>query len=392
MVPPPPSRHPAAGQASLEYAGLLTLVVAVLAAASPAAAGLSGLGAQVARAVRTGVCIVGGDICRPADALAAGLEPCTLSETLRGAGLAGTVLSLRAGKDKLLTIARRSDGSVSVTHTEGREAGLSGGLGLAAGTVEAGIDGTVGLQVAAAVGWELPDAAAAASVVRDVQRNLVLALARHRPAWRSGEAGLAATGWAGLGARAGKGAAGMPAGGIELTAETAAGARIGRGTTTLFLRTETDGPAVDLPGARSAAGRRGPVMVEYTTDAAGPRELAFRAAAPARAGRELVETVARMDLRDPASRALADRLLRLRPPWGAGDELRAAIRHAAATGIVERNVYRIADRTKDVEVALRLGVEIGLELEYTSVDRTLVAATATTAGSAQRAREDCLTT
>src|SRR5688572_26460863 len=126
VSPPPP--HPAAGQGSLEYAGLLALVATAFAVAA-SAAGLAGVPAQVARVVRTGVCIVGGDVCRASDAAAAGLRPCTLSDERRGGGLAVTIMSVRVGGDHEWLVARRSDGSVAVTKVAHDALGASGGLG-----------------------------------------------------------------------------------------------------------------------------------------------------------------------------------------------------------------------------------------------------------------------
>jgi hypothetical protein len=146
------------------------------------------------------------------------------------------------------------------------------------------------------------------------------------------------------------------------------------------------GPAI---GARP----RGPVVAEYTTDAGGPRELAFRVTTPGARGNETVETVARLDLRDPRSRAIAERLLHHGSPWsgpGVSAELRDAIRRAAATGTVERSVYSVADASTDFELAGRLGVELGVGVGKTSVTRTLVAASAWTPGSGERLREDCI--
>ena len=72
------------------------------------------------------------------------------------------------------------------------------------------------------------------------------------------------------------------------------------------------------------------------------------------------------------------------------DDVRAVIRHTAAVGTVERSVYAVDDGSDYVALAGRLGLELGLELGRTKVDRHLVSATARTAGSAERAREDCL--
>jgi hypothetical protein len=392
-VPPPPTRHPAAGQGSLEYVGLLSVVAAVLAVAGPAA-GVSRVGPEVVRVVRTGVCIVAGDVCRSSDAAAAGLAPCTLYDRRRGGGAALTVMSIRMGERHDWTVARRSDGSVLVTREDGDEAGVSSGLGFEAGPLRLGLDGTLAFTVSEGTAWELPDAATAARFLSEVEhRGAAFDFRRWPPAWRSGDAGLAATGWAGLGAQLGAedGFFGTIAG-VEAASAGAAGARIGRGATTLYLRTESRGPQFEDAFGHTAGPREsGPVIAEYTRDRGGPRELAFRAAAPGARPDELVETVARLDLRDAANRAVAARLRR-RAPWPPSvlEDLRAVIRHTVAVGTVERSVYSVSDDSADLELAGRLGLELGLEVERTKVDRRLVSATAWTGGSRARAREDCL--
>jgi hypothetical protein len=406
-VSPPPPR-PAAGQASLEYVGLLALVAAAFAVAVPAA-GVAGVPARVAGVVRTGVCIVGGDVCRASDAAAAGLRPCTLSDERRGGGLAVTVLSVRLGGDHQWLVARRSDGSVAVTKVARDDVGVSGGLGYELGPLKAGVEGEAGLRVAAGVGWEFPDAATARRFLAAAHYGVSGAIARWPAAWRSGEAGLAASGWAGLGvvasgekgaARGGSsgpgddgGALESPVTGIEVSAEAALGARIGRGSTTLYLRAETTGPETTgvLDGVLDA-GPRGPVVAEYTRDRSGPRELAFRVSARGAREHEVVETVARLDLRVAANRAVAAKLLRHRAPWppSVAADLRAALLQAVRTGTVERSVYAVEDGSRSLELAGRLGAEVGVEAGYSNVDRRLVEASAWTAGSQERAREDCI--
>ena len=77
--------------------------------------------------VRTGICIVAGDVCRASDAAAAGLAPCTLRRphARRGADRHGRVDALRRG--------RRLDGHAalgrhawSITHADERTAGRHG--------------------------------------------------------------------------------------------------------------------------------------------------------------------------------------------------------------------------------------------------------------------------
>ena len=393
---PPPHPHPAAGQGSLEYVGLLALVSTALAVAAGPAAGLAGVPGRVAGIVRTGVCIAGGDVCRATDAAAAGLAPCTLSDRLRGGGLAVTVLSVKVGGEHEFLVARRSDGTVAVTKVARDDLAASGGLGFEAGPWRAGVEAQAGLRVASGVGWEFADAAAARRFLAEARDGLSPAVARWPVAWRSGEAGLATSGWAGLGVQS-KGADGSAvettAVGIELAAESAIGARIARGSTTFYLRAETTGPRTTgvLAGLLDA-GPGGPVVAEYTRDGGGPRELAFRVSGRGARRGEAVETVARLDLRVEANRAVAERLLRHRAPWppAVAADLRAAMLQAVRAGTVERSVYAVADGSRSFGLAGRLGAEVGLEADYAKVDRRLVSASAWTAGSQERAREDCL--
>jgi hypothetical protein len=395
VAPPPPRPHPAAGQGSLEYVGLLALVATAFAVAAPAA-GLAGVPAEVSKVVRTGVCIVAGDVCRASDAAAAGLRPCTISDERRGGGGAVTILSVRIGGDHQWLVARRSDGSVAVTKLARDDLGASGGLGLELGPLKAGVEGEAGLRVASSVGWEFPDAASAGRFLKAAHYGLSGAIARWPAAWRSGEGGLAASGWAGLGVvltgEDGK-ALGGPVAGIEVSAASALGVRIARGSTTLYLRAETEGPHTTgvLDGVLDA-GQRGPVVAEYTRDRSGPRELAFRVSARGARAEQVVETVVRLDLRIPSNRAAAARLLRHRAPWppSVAADLRAAVAHAARFGTVERSVFAVDDGSRSLELAGRLGAEIGVEAGFTKVDRRLLEASARTAGSQERAREDCV--
>ena len=395
VAPPPPRPDPAAGQGSLEYVGLLALVATAFAVAAPAA-GLAGVPAELVRVVRTGVCIVGGDVCRASDAAAAGLRPCTLSDERRGGGVALTILSVRFGGEHQWLVARRSDGSVAVTQVARDDIGASGGLGYELGPLKAGIEGEAGLRVAHGVGWEFPDAATARRFLKAAHYGLSGATARWPVAWRSGEAGLATKGWAGLGVIAtGEGgkAIGGPVAGIEVSAESALGARIAKGSTTLYLRAATEGPhgSAALRGVFDT-GARGPLIAEYTRDRSGPRELAFRVSARGVREHEVVETVARLDLRVPANRAVAARLLRHRAPWppSVAADLREAVRHTVRAGTVERSVYAVDDGSRSLELAGRLVAEVGVEAGYSKVDRRLLEASAWTAGSQERAREDCI--
>jgi hypothetical protein len=392
------------GQSTAEYMGLLALVAAVLVGAG-AAVGSAGVPEAVAGVVRSGICIVGGDVCRASDAAALGLEPCTVGELRRGRGAVVTVLSLRIGDEGEWTVGTRSDGSVVVTHARERVGGVAGGFGVTASPLglKLGVEGAYGFTVGSGRSWELPDAAAAARLLAADDDD------RPPPDWRFGDLGTE------LVAKAGAMASGALLSGLEASGHAAAGARIGRGETTLYVRTRLDEPRIAglLPGAqpsgpRSLPGtgitvddaraepppgpRGGDLLLELTRDAGGLREIAFRGVEPGpRAGR-FVETVGRLDLRVPANRAAAAPLLSRRLPWPPGvvADIRAIVLRTAQAGVVERAVYEVRDGSKEVEVAARFGLELGLDVGRVRVDRRLVAASVWTGDPPVRERVDCL--
>jgi hypothetical protein len=381
-----PSDRPASGQASAEYAAVLALVAAALAGAG-AVLGLGGVGEAVASGVRTGICIVGGDVCRASDAEAAGLAPCTVAERTHGGGATLTIVSIRLGSSGEWTVASRSDGSVVVTRADERSAGVAAGIGAEASpfALRFGVKGTYDFTIATGEAWELPDAAAAARLLAADDGD------RPPPTWRFGDLG------AELRGKVGATVGGAMLTGVESTATAALGARIGRGRTTLYVRARLDGPAASvwLPGggARLPAPGTGDVLVELTREGGELREMAFRTAG--RGGRpdEMVETVGRLDLRVPANRAVAERLLRWRLPWPPSvvGDLRAVALRTVQAGVVERAVYAVRDDSSDFEVAARLGFELGIQADRVHVQRRLVAASAWTEGSNERERVDCLT-
>jgi Flp pilus assembly pilin Flp len=373
-----------AGQTTAEYTALLALVTAALAGGG-AMAGLGGVATAVADGVRTGICIVAGDVCRASDAAAAGLSPCTVSERTRGEGLTFTVASLRLGADDGWTAARRSDGSVLITHAERREVGGSVGIGVEASPLglELGVDGKLDYALGSGRAWEFPDAASAVRFLTAEDRDDV------EPTWRYGDAGAVLAGGAGAGV------AGVELAELESTAEAAAGVRAGRGLTTYYLRTRLDpldgrawvpgaSARFDGPAARGA-------IVELTRDAAGVRELAFRTAGRGAREGQVVETVARLDLRVEANRAAAAPLLARRVPWPPAvmRELRALLLRAVRTGVVERAVYDVRDGSEELKLAAKLGLAFGVDGSEVKIDRRLVAASAWTNGSRERERADC---
>jgi hypothetical protein len=371
---------PAAGQATAEYTVVLALVAAALAGAG-AAAGVGGVGEAIAAVVRTGICIAGGDVCRDSDARAAGLTPCTLGDRERGGGGAVTVLSLRIGRGESSTVATRSDGSVVVTRLRDGDIGIAGGFGAAAGPLrlELGVDGRYSLVFTEGRAWEFPDAAAAG-------RFLAGDPDATPPTWRFGDVGNEVV------AEAGSRVGGLVLTGVEASAEAALGARTGRGRTTVYarVRLEAPGPSVWMGGQRGG-GRE--VIVELTRERGSLRELAFRTVEPGAGDGEIVETVGRLDLRVPANREAAGRLLGRRLPWPPAvmDDLRSLVRRTVQSGLVERAVYALDDDSGGLGLRARMGLELGVDFERLDVDRRLVSASAWTHGSPERERVDCVT-
>jgi hypothetical protein len=362
---------------SAEYTALLGLVGAAL-AGTGAVVGLDTIGDAVADGVRTGICIVAGDVCRASDAEAAGLAPCTMAESTRGEGLTFTVASIRFGADDEWTASRRSDGTVIVTHTDERRLGGKVGIGAEASPlgVNAEVSGKLDYALMSGKAWEFPDSASARRFLDDQDRE------DHVPAtWRFGDVGAVA------GGEAEAGIGPLTLAEFTATARSAAGVRVGRGLTTYYVRTRADsfGGGISLPGvdATVEGPSTGDSIVELTTDAAGPREIAFRTVQRGTRADQVVETVARLDLRDPGNRAAAKALLARRR------DLRALVARSVRTGIVERAVYDVDDDSDGVELSASLGVSVGVDASETELDRRLVAAQAWTDGSRARERADC---
>jgi Flp pilus assembly pilin Flp len=373
--------HHQSGQATTEYAGLLALIATALLGAGMLV-GLDEVGSAVAKGIRTGICIVGGDVCRPSDAAAAGLGPCTTGERSGGGGATLSVAWLRIGDKDGWSVATRSDGSVLVTRSHARSGGAGAGIGVEASPfgLSIGVEGKADFELGSGATWEFPDAASAADFIAhggDVA-----------PTWRFGQAGDVLT------AEAGVKIGGATLTGVGATAQSAGGARVGRGQTTLYVRTRLDSGASVWLGTHTtemAGPSTGDVIVELTLEHGRPREVAFRTAKNAAGGR-VVDTVARLDLRDPANRAAAEHLLTQRLPWPAevASEVHDVMLYTVQHGTVERAVYDVRDESSDFELAARLGEELGIEVHRVKVQRRLVAASAWTPGSQERVREDCV--
>ena len=370
-----------AGQAAAEYVAILLLTGAVLAGAATAVVGVPGLGGAVVHAVRTGLCIVGGDVCRGADAAAAGLAPCVTRARSARQETTVDIAIVRLGGNGEWQIALRSDGGAVVTRLAETDVGGIVGVGAELGPLGATVETAAVARYRGGKAWSFADAAAAAAFLDGAMHDERVQAAR-APDIRwdalegdaSGEAGIAAAELAGAG--------------LTIGASSAIGLRREGARRTLTLDLGLDGLQLSghLPGfPRPGAGRQ-QVVADVIWESGGLRALELRTAVAY--GDRLEESTARVDLREPAARALAERLLR--PGTGTADALRAVADHAAAHGVVERSTYVTTERRRGVSLAARLGLSLGFSHERIQAERRLTGAVAWIEGGPARQRLDCL--
>lgn len=361
---------------------MLLVVAVMLAAAAATALAVPGVGKRVTTTVRTGLCIVGGDVCRHADAAAAGLGPCVTGERSSRQDTTLDIAVLRFGGHGEWQLALESDGGAVVTRLEESEAGGTLGAGLTFSPV--GLDAGARLVLTAGYrsgrAWRFADAAEAGAFLDRAMRDASVHEGR-APHIRWD--GLAATGDGEVSAAV----AGLASAGLDAGAESVIGLRRegGRRTLTVDLRSEAPELAVDLPGFPAAPGAGASLVADVTWEGREALELVLRTAAE-REGRS-EEIAVRLDLRDAVNRALAERLL---VPGGTRGDLEALARRAAAAGIVERAGYVTRERRRGISLAGRLGVSLGISHERVTSERRLVDAVAWIRGAPPVRRFDCL--
>jgi hypothetical protein len=371
------------GQASIEYVGILLAVAVLLAVTAVAAAAVSGIGERVTATVRTGLCIVGGDVCRSSDAAAAGLEPCVTSERSKRQDTTVDLAVVRLGGHGEWQLELRSDGRALVTRLEENELGGVVGIGLTFSPAQIGAQATAALVAGYHGGraWRFDDARSAATFLEAAMRDASVHDAR-KPDLRWHAFGGEAAGEARVAV------ADLTRAGFTVAAGSAIGLRTEGDRRTLTLDLELDDPgfSVDLPGFPGGPGTRRMLVAEVSWEGGAARELALRAATGDAERHE--EYTARLDLRDPASRALAERLLR--PGSAAAAALPALAARIRTHGVVERAGYSVTERRRGLSIAARLGVALGLEHQRITAERRLVDAVAWIRGGPLRRRFDCI--
>jgi len=369
------------GQAAAEYIAILLVAGALLAGAAAVAVAVPGVGDRVVAAVRTGICIAGGDLCRTADAAAAGLPPCLTRERGERQDTTIDIAVVRVGGHGEWQLALRSDGGAVVTRLEENEVGGTVGVGVSFSPVgiDAGASATLSAGYRSGRAWRFADAAAARAFLDGARRDARVSAGRAPDERWDALAGSAD-------AQAAAAVADLARMGVEAGGEAVLGLRRAGDTRTVTLDLGSDAPAIAiaLPGFPAAPGIRRGVVAELTWVRGVPRELALRAA---RAGGDRVEEyTARLDLRDPASRALAERALRP----GDGAALRALAARIGSHGTVERDGYAVTRERHGFSVGGRLGVALGLAHERVTEERRLVDAIAWVNGGPPQRRFDCL--
>jgi len=379
-----PQRH-TRGQASAEYVAILLVIALALAGATALGVAVPGVGARVVKTVRTGICIVGGDVCRTSDAAAAGLAPCVTATRSKRQDTTLDIAVVRLGGHGVWQLALQSDGQAVVTRLEENEVGGSVGVGVSfspAG-VKAAASATLAVGYRGGRAWRFPDAAAAAAFLNGAMHDSAVHGARPPDVrWHAiagsgdGEAGVAI--------------ADLARAGLETGVDAAIGLRSDgdRRTLTLDLGTVDPRLSADLPGFTAGAGTDRSVVADLTWEAGAVRELALRTAIVQ--GHRLEEHTARLDLREPASRALAERLLRT--GGSIRGDMRALARHAAGHGVVERAGYIVSERDRGFDAAAKLGIALGVSHHRITAERRLVDAVAWVRGGPAQRRFDCLGT
>jgi hypothetical protein len=422
-VPPP---RPVAGQASAEYVALLA-VVGVVVAGAAAVGSVPAIAAQVAGAVRHGICLVAGGICSPGAARAAGLAPCLVHARAKRERLGGRLLVVRLGRGDSLLVERRSDGSAAVSFADGEGVGASLGVGLQIAGRGAKVRGGAGLQFTAGRTWEFPTFAAAARFVRRWGRTETLTGEVRGilpggdrpppPDSRYVEGGGYGEFAAALGGPATSGIEGRgEVGGVFGRRKS----RGGRVTWYARIDAETAGRLGLVLGAIEEH-HAGEAALEVTAVHGRPVELRVRAAArvhgelappgpvtsmqdlstqlrgdtrtPGGHGRRLEAEVS-LDLTEPANlHAVAGvvEVMQLRvAPADWDDRVRALAARLDADGAVDVRLLRVGFEEHDVGADAALGLGVGASYERTEEVRDLMRAWSLRAGGPLQEREDCI--
>lgn len=377
---------PTAGQASLEYVAVASLVAVVLAFAAPAV-GAPSLARQVTRTLRLGICVVAHDYCRADEARADGLGPCALGREVRGKDDAISLAFLRIGGNDDWTASVNSDGTVALTYSKGGGAGLVAGVGAESSflKLDVGAEASAGFRVLEAKSWTFADRASAKAFLAGLPATR--ASPRYPPTWHSGT--LASEYAAGAQAVF----KGFDVAVLDTAARLGASVRVGPGhAVTLYDEVTLDAPELRALGTQIVGVGRVRLLQELTYVDGRPVQLALRQAIPSRLGNRMTEVVRRLDLRNPANAFAAHRFTAPATIWPPrfAQELRTLLAFMATEGTTERATYAYNDSSKNVGFAIKAGAELGFSHTAIHISQSLLEASATAPGARPRERFDCV--
>jgi hypothetical protein len=395
------------GQASTEFVALAALVLVALTGAAWAAAGFSGAGVvnAVNSGIRRAICVASGDDCADFHVQ----QPCTVAVDEDKSSKGVSIAIWRLGKDRAITVERRSDGSVAVTAYDDVDggAGLSigarfssgrskkgdrGGGGRPGVVVERKDDGPVSIEGRLRGGWgrtwELPpgaDVAAFVGRIKSKERVRAPDVDRVR-----------------LG-----GSASISAGGeVEHLGSVSAGAHVAlSGEGTRDRRTGRITASIAISGS-VAAGVAGPLGLKLggsmalepsatlVLDRDGrPRELQLFGSLADRDGSRRRDVRMRVDLTRPAVKdgveLVLGGLLTGRP--GQVREVAGILaRWAADEGWIDEREYGTASETDGFDHEIALGLKLGLRAQDTHTSDRLLRARSHPPGGLWEDRTDCV--
>ena len=333
-------------------------------------------------------CIVGGDVCRSSDAAAAGLEPCVTRErskrqdtTRRPRGRAARRARGVAARAALRRPGRRDA-------ARGERARRQVGVGV---DVQPGRASRRRRHRRAR--RRLPRRPRVALRRRALPPRAFLDRgdARRVRAARRARPTCAGTRSAGVptARRASRSptsrARGSAAGGRAARSGCAATARAGRSRST--SGSTSRGFSADLPGFPAGPGTQRSWVADVSWEDGAARELALRTATGD--GERLEEHSARLDLREPGNRALAERLLRPAASTSA-DLARSGRERMRTTAWSSATATTCAERRRGFSVAGKLGLALGLAHHRITAERRLVDAVAWVRGGPPQRRFDCI--
>jgi len=369
------------GQAATEYLGVLA-VVAIVIVLTGTVAMVAGLPRAVVDTVKLGLCIVGGDVCRPADAAALGLGPCVTGAEDHTRSTALSILFVKVGGGQQWSVEERSDGTFVVTASDGQSFGATAGAGLHLGSAfHVGVDGTVTAGFNRGRAWVLPDRAAVEDLFAavesrfDLGKKLPELLGLLPPAtqrFTEGRGGAEAS----LGLVLGDDRHETMALQQDLEAEAVLGRSTGRDGRTWYLKVGGEAAGA-LSDAVPQLGRAHRELVAEISDGPSP-VLVLRAGSTSAGGNRLKETTATLGL-DAAGRAAVRALLR-----GDAQDLARRLRERAT---VQTLTYEL-DTDRDGWNYAALG-SLGAEHGTTATTRRLIGAEVTRNGVTGD-RLDCL--